>query len=258
VRPTARFALISLLPATVVLYLWLPGARVGALALYVLAPLVVGAQIGWVTGIRTRIGALVGLPLVAIACFLVGWSQYNDDGDSGPLVVLVGVAIPFFVASALAAGLALGANRRRVSEGVATPGGYGVVEIGLSIALAVGLAILAGDFVDIHPAYVLSGLLAAVLLTKTRAWWAGLLVPWGVGVWATFVCLGIRTRETRWLAWAAAYAAPVLLGLRLIALAHGQDARLASVGSMLLGLAWGIGVLHALRIRDEVRLRLAH
>jgi hypothetical protein len=255
VRPTARFALISLLPAAVILYLWAPSGRPSVLALYLLGPAAVGALLGWLTRVRIPIVALVGLPLAAIGCVLFGWSQYKDDGDSGPLLGLVGLALPLFAASGLAAGAAAGASWRGVREGVRVRGGYAAVDFGIVLALVV--ATLAIGVADVHPVYVVSGLLAVALLAKTRAWWAGLIVPFGFGVWASFVCLAVRTREPRWLGWAAAYMAPVLMGLYLIELAHGQDARLASVGSMLSMLAWGVGVLHALRIRDDVRLRLA-
>src|SRR6266511_1897037 len=121
VRPTGGFALISLLPAAVILYLWMPSGRNQVLALYLLAPAAVGALLGWVTRVRIPIVVLVGLPLAAIGCLVLGWSQYHDDGDSGPLIVLVAVAIPLFAASALAAGAAAGASWQRGARACGIP-----------------------------------------------------------------------------------------------------------------------------------------
>jgi hypothetical protein len=59
---------------------------------------------------------MIALPAFAIACYVVGWGQYNDDGDSGALVGLVVLVPGLLAAGALTAGMAAGASWRLTSS----------------------------------------------------------------------------------------------------------------------------------------------
>jgi hypothetical protein len=82
-----------------------------------LGPLVVGALIGWFTRARVPIWVFIALPVSGVVLFLIGFADYNDDGPSGPLFgpcLVLGVTA--FAATALAAGMTLGASVRGTAD----------------------------------------------------------------------------------------------------------------------------------------------
>lgn len=83
-----------------------------ALVLVVLALATAGSLIGWMTKVAVPVWLLIALPSIAVACNVLGWGQYNDDGDSGPLFNLVVLVPGLLAAAALIAGIAAGAGWR--------------------------------------------------------------------------------------------------------------------------------------------------
>ena len=113
----------------------------------------------------------------------------------------------------------------------------------------------------VHWALVALGLAAFVLMAcqETRwqraadrergvmrlsAWWAGALVPLGLGVWASFLYLGLKTGTPRWIVWAGAYLSAVVLAGSLNVLGHDEGTLSTLSGLLCLG-TWGAGLLRA-------------
>lgn len=107
-------ALGILIALGVLVPLLIGGVRDEILVLGLLAPAAIGAQVGWSTRARVPTWLFVVLAVAGIALILVGFTQYDDDGDSGPLfwalLPLGAIALP---AAALVAGLAAGSTLRR-------------------------------------------------------------------------------------------------------------------------------------------------
>ena len=93
------------------------GLRDEVIVLGVLMPAAIGTQIGWSTRVSVPTWVFIVLAAGGIALVLAGFSQYDDDGDSGPLfiplVALGAVALP---AAALVGGMAAGASVRRARD----------------------------------------------------------------------------------------------------------------------------------------------
>jgi hypothetical protein len=99
------------------LSLLIGGLRDELLILGLVAPAAVGFQIGWLTRARVPTWLFVALAVGGIVLVLVGFSQYEDDGDSGPLFEpLVGVGVAALPAAALVGGIAAGASGRRARD----------------------------------------------------------------------------------------------------------------------------------------------
>lgn len=113
-KAAVPFALAVLVGLGVLLSLLIGGVRDEIVVLGLLAPAAIGAQVGWYTRARVPTWLFVALAVAGIALILVGFTQYDDDGDSGPLfwvlLPLGAVALP---AAALVGGLAAGATLRR-------------------------------------------------------------------------------------------------------------------------------------------------
>jgi hypothetical protein len=92
---------------------------------------------------------------------------------------------------------------------------------------------------------------------KENAWWAGVLMPMGLGVWATFLYVGARTRRRAWLLWAAIYLSAILLGGYLNMLGNDEDPTLSASASIIWLGTWAAGGLHAYLARNQVRLELS-
>lgn len=77
----------------------------------------VGGLVGWMTEARLPRWIAPALGVSGMVLVLMGFSQYNDDGPSGPLfgpLALAGVAaLPM---AALLAGLSAGSDLRRTQE----------------------------------------------------------------------------------------------------------------------------------------------
>jgi len=89
------------------------------------------------------------------------------------------------------------------------------------------------------------------------AWWLGILIPFGLGVWGTFLYIGVRTRRWEWLAWSFAYLSMIVLGGFLNALGDDRDPMLSATAGILWLVAWVGGALHARWIHGQVRTALA-
>lgn len=113
-KAAVPFALAVLVGLGVLLSLLIGGVRDEIVVLGLLAPAAIGAQVGWYTRARVPTWLFVALAVAGIALILIGFTQYDDDGDSGPLfwvlLPLGAVALP---AAALVGGLAAGATLRR-------------------------------------------------------------------------------------------------------------------------------------------------
>lgn len=107
--------------------------------------------------------------------------------------------------------------------------------------------------------------LSSVALTATQPhvphsarpgeyWWAGLLMPFGLGAWAAFGYVGLRTRSTKFLSFAACYLAGIIGGI-VLNLAVGDE----GVGSVFAGGLWAatwlVGGIHGFSVRRTVRQR---
>jgi hypothetical protein len=98
--------------------LWIFAGQVGVggevIALALVGGAAVGAQVGWMTRASAPVWLAPVLAGAGIGFLLVAFTQYNDDGPSGPLFgpfLLVGLlAIP---AAAVAAGVSVGSRLRR-------------------------------------------------------------------------------------------------------------------------------------------------
>lgn len=108
------FTLAVLIALGVLVPLLIGGVRDEIVVLGLVAPAAIGAQVGWSTRARVPTWLFVALGAGGIALVLVGFTQYNDDGDSGPLfwvlLTMGAVALP---AAALVGGIAAGSTLRR-------------------------------------------------------------------------------------------------------------------------------------------------
>ena len=113
-KTAVPFALGVLIILGVLVSLLIGGVRDEIVVLGLLAPAAIGAQVGWYTRARVPTWLFVALAVAGIALILVGFTQYDDEGDSGPLfwvlLPLGAIALP---AAALVGGLAAGSMLRR-------------------------------------------------------------------------------------------------------------------------------------------------
>jgi hypothetical protein len=93
--------------------------------------------------------------------------------------------------------------------------------------------------------------------TGGSAWWAGVLIPIGLGVWASFLYIGARARRAHWVVWAAVYLSMIVLAGTLNSLGNDEDPTLTGIASFLYLGAWAGGALHAYVIRAQVRRALS-
>jgi hypothetical protein len=114
VKVAVPFALAVLIALGVMVPLLIGGLRDEIVILGLVGPAAIGAQVGWSTRARVPTWLFVTLAVAGIVLVLVGFTQYDDDGDSGPLfwalLALGAVALP---AAALVGGIAAGATVRR-------------------------------------------------------------------------------------------------------------------------------------------------
>jgi hypothetical protein len=114
VKVAVPFALAVLITLGVLIPLLIGGVRDEIVVLGLVAPAAIGAQVGWYTRARVPTWLFVALSVAGIALVLAGFTQYDDDGDSGPLfwvlLTLGAVALP---AAALVGGIAAGSTLRR-------------------------------------------------------------------------------------------------------------------------------------------------
>ena len=93
------------------------GLRDEVVVLGVLLPAAIGTQIGWSTRVSVPTWVFIALAAAGIALVLAGFSQYDDQGDSGPLFIpLVGLGAVALPAAALVGGMAAGASLRRARD----------------------------------------------------------------------------------------------------------------------------------------------
>jgi ABC-type amino acid transport system permease subunit len=88
-------------------------------------------------------------------------------------------------------------------------------------------------------------------------WYLGVAIPGALGTWLTFFYVGVRTRRGIWVLWGGIYLTAVLVviyGLNPNAPRVGAGEGLPLGGVLLIGI-WGMGILHACIIREEVRSR---
>jgi hypothetical protein len=100
-------AVLALLGLSVLLRFFGVTTPAGALLLGAAA---VGCIIGWLIGTRLPPWLPVAIAVIGVVAMIVGFSQYNDDGESGPLfepLLVVGTRIiPALLAGYAAAVLA--------------------------------------------------------------------------------------------------------------------------------------------------------
>jgi Helix-hairpin-helix motif len=87
-------------------------------------------------------------------------------------------------------------------------------------------------------------------------WWIGVVIPFGLATWATFLYLGLRARRAQWLAWAAAYLAMLVGGLGVNQLGNDADPLFGAIAATILMVTWGAGIAHYYVIQTEARARL--
>ena len=117
VRPAVPVALGALILVGLFTSLLIGGLRDELVILGLLGPAAVGVQIGWSTRASVPTWLFIALAVGGIGLVLAGFSQYNDDGDSGPLFVpLVALGAAALPATALVAGIAAGASWRRARD----------------------------------------------------------------------------------------------------------------------------------------------
>jgi hypothetical protein len=117
VRPAVPVALGVLILVGLFLSLLIGGLRDELVILGVLGPAAVGVQIGWFTRASVPTWVFIVLAVGGTALVLAGFSQYDDDGDSGPLFwPLVGIGVAALPAAALVGGIAAGASWRRARD----------------------------------------------------------------------------------------------------------------------------------------------
>jgi hypothetical protein len=117
VRPALPILFGGLILVGLLVTLFLGGLRDELVVLGVLGPAAVGVQIGWFTRASVPTWVLLALAAGGIALVLAGFSQYDDDGDSGPLFApLVGIGVVALPVAALIGGIAAGASWRRARD----------------------------------------------------------------------------------------------------------------------------------------------
>jgi hypothetical protein len=93
--------------------------------------------------------------------------------------------------------------------------------------------------------------------TGGSAWWAGVLMPIGFGVWASFLYIGARTRRGQWILWSGVYLSMIVLAGFLNARGEHEDPTLSGIASFLYLGVWAGGALHAYAIRRQVQRALS-
>jgi peptidoglycan/LPS O-acetylase OafA/YrhL len=117
VRPAVPIVIGGLLLVGLFVTLLLGGVRDELVILGLIGPAAIGLQVGWSTRASVPTWLFIALGVGGIALVLLGFSQYNDDGDSGPLFVpLVVVGVAALPAAALVGGIAAGASWRRARD----------------------------------------------------------------------------------------------------------------------------------------------
>jgi hypothetical protein len=75
---------------------------------------VAGFAVGWQVGARVSPAVPLAAVVIGTAMILIGLTDYRDDSDSGPLIVLVPLAaLGMPIAVTALAGLALGGRLKR-------------------------------------------------------------------------------------------------------------------------------------------------
>ena len=116
-RPTVAILIGALILVGLFATLLFGGIRDELLILGLIGPAAVGLQIGWSTRARVPTWLFVALAVGGTALVLAGLTQYDDDGDSGPLFVpLLVIGIAALPAAALVGGSAVGASWRRTRD----------------------------------------------------------------------------------------------------------------------------------------------
>lgn len=93
--------------------------------------------------------------------------------------------------------------------------------------------------------------------TGLGPWYLGVAVPGAFGTWLSFLYVGLRTRRWTWVGWGGVYLAVLLAVIYLVSpdaprVGAGEGLPL---GGLFLVAIWGVGILHACIIRDEVHRR---
>lgn len=85
-------------------------------------------------------------------------------------------------------------------------------------------------------------------------------MPFGFGVWCSFLYVGVRTRHRGWLLSAALYLVLLLSAFAFNATgldsAGNEDPTMSAIAAALLLLTWIAGAVHARVIHDSVRDRM--
>lgn len=112
---------------------------------------------------------------------------------------------------------------------------------------------------DLSP--ITSDLPRAPAQAPFRAWlrqsgWVLLTLPLGFTTWAAFLYAGLRAKKSDLLLASAAYGVALVLYLVLVGISPERSA-VATVGAIVGIIAWLIGIVHTLIIRQSVAERLS-
>jgi len=91
---------------------------------------------------------------------------------------------------------------------------------------------------------------------RGKAWLLFAVVPFGLTTWAAFLYIGIRARRSRWLAWAAVYAAGLAAFLTLDT-ADGRNGAVAGAAAAIGLLTWFGGFVHATVVSNAAVRRIS-
>lgn len=89
------------------------------------------------------------------------------------------------------------------------------------------------------------------------AWMTPLAFPFGWAAWASFLYVGLRVRQTRWVAAGAVYLLVVIGAIAAIAVDPNEEGGFGTgVGTVISLVLWAVAAIHAFVIRKEFVRRL--
>jgi hypothetical protein len=116
-KSAVAITLGALVLAGVLVSLFVSGLRDEVVVLGLVLPALVGTQVGWLTRASVPTWIFVVLAIGGVALVLLGLTQYDEHGDSGPLFIpLVGLGAAALPTASLVGGIAAGATLRRARD----------------------------------------------------------------------------------------------------------------------------------------------
>ena len=205
-------------------------------------------------GGRQAAVAVAGLVATLVVAFLVGSLDSNLPLLAVPLIVFA------------LARWGVGESSRSRAPAANSPG----LGFAQALVLCIGvLNLLLGLLVGGSERWIplLFGAIALILVvSSTRQprvpystregeyWWVGLLMPFGLGAWAAFAYVGVRTRSAKFLSFAACYLTPIIAGVVLNLAAHDEGVG-SDIAEGLWVATWLVAGIHGRAVRETVRRR---